>query len=120
MGYDKTLAERVRQILSTRQDVVEKPMIGGLSFMVGGAICCGITSAAVMVRVGPEAYDWALAQPNVRPMAFANKPLAGYVLIDPAGCETEAALATWIERGLDFVATLPAKTPTTRKQRPKN
>jgi len=120
MGYDKTLAERVRRILSARQDVVEKPMIGGLSFMVGGAICCGITSAAVMVRVGPEAYEWALAQPYVRPMVFAHKPLAGYVLIDPEGCEMDEALATWIQRGLDFVATLPAKTTTTRKQRQKS
>jgi TfoX N-terminal domain len=120
MGYDKAMAERVRQTLSVRQDVIEKPMIGGLSFMVSGNICCGVTSTSVMVRVGPEAYAWALAQPHVRPMAFSGKPLAGYVCIDPDGCQTTSALATWIQRGIDYVASLQAKPPTARKRSQKS
>ncbi len=35
MGYDKKTAERVRRILSRRRGVVEKKMVGGLSFIVG-------------------------------------------------------------------------------------
>jgi hypothetical protein len=32
MGYDERLAQRVRRILSARHHVVEKRMVGGLSF----------------------------------------------------------------------------------------
>jgi hypothetical protein len=34
----------------------------------------------------------------------------GFVRVMPDGYRTDAALRKWIQRGLDFVATLPAKT----------
>ena len=104
MGYDKQTAERVRRILSKRTDVIEKRMVGGLSFMVDGSMCCGVTGAALMVRVGAEARDRTLAEPHVRPMEFAGRPLAGFVCVDPAGFRTDASLRMWVQRGLDFVA----------------
>jgi TfoX/Sxy family transcriptional regulator of competence genes len=119
MGYDEKMAERVRRILSGRRDVVEKKMIGGLSFMVNGSMCCGLTSTAFMVRVGPEAYKRALAQPHARPMDFTGRPLTGFVYVEPEGYQTDAALAKWVQRGIDFVSTLPAKKPAARKPRPK-
>ena len=110
-GYDEKTAERVRRILSGRKDVVEKRMVGGLSFMVNGSMCCGVTGAALMVRVGPRAREGALAQPHVRPMEFAGLPLAGFVCVDPGGYRTERRLTTWVQRGIDFVSTLPVKSP---------
>jgi TfoX/Sxy family transcriptional regulator of competence genes len=119
MGYDLKTAERIRRILSSRSDVAEKRMVGGLSFAVGGSMCCGVTGNALMVRVGAEARDRMLARPHVRPMEFAGRALAGFVLIDPEGFRTDAALAAWVQRGLDFAATLPAKRAATRAPRPK-
>ena len=119
MSYDLKTAERVRQILSSRRDVAERRMVGGLSFAVGGMMCCGVTGNALMVRVGAEARERTLAQPHVRPMEFAGRPLAGFVVIDPEGYRTDAALAAWVQRGLDFVAALSAKTPDAKKPRPK-
>lgn len=113
MGYDKKTADRVRRILSERRDVVEKKMVGGLSFMVNGSMCCGVTSTGFMVRVGRDAYERVLAQPHVRPMEFAGRLLAGFVTVDPRGYRTDAALASWIQRGIDFASTLPAKKQTT-------
>lgn len=109
MGYDEKTADRVRQILSKRSDVVEKTMVGGLSFMVNGSMCCGVTGSSLMVRVGPEERERALAQRHVRKMEFAGRPLSGFVCVDPAGFRTKAALATWVQRGIDFVSALPAK-----------
>ena len=119
MGYDEKTAERVRRILSRRRDVVEKKMVGGLSFMVNGSMCCGLTSTALMVRVGPEAYEGALAQPHTRPMEFTGRPLVGFVCVDSRGYRTDTALAKWVQRGVDFVSTLPAKKPAARRPRPK-
>lgn len=107
MGYDERTAARIRDLLAKRHDVVERKMFGGLTFMVNGAMCCGITSDALVVRVGPAAYEAALAEPHARPMTFTGRPLAGMVYVDPPGYRTERALARWIERGLAFVIAAP-------------
>ena len=109
MAYDETVVERVRQLIGARTDVVEKRMVGGRSFMVGGHLCCGVSGSDLMVRVGPAAYEAALGQPHVRPMRFAGRPLIGYVFVDPEGYRASAALQAWLERGIAFVSTLPAK-----------
>ncbi len=115
MSYDETLAERIRVVLGERTDVVEKKMFGGLCFMVGGAMCCGLTKTELMVRVGPDGYEDALAQPHARPMDFTGRPLAGMVYVAPEGIRSAAALAKWVGRGVSFVSTLPPKGATGRK-----
>jgi TfoX/Sxy family transcriptional regulator of competence genes len=109
LNYDPRAAERVRQVLSGRDDVVEKRMVGGLSFLVNGNMCCGVTGTALMVRVGAEGRDQALREPHVRPMRFAGRELSGFICVEPAGFAADDALATWVHRGLDFVSGLPAK-----------
>jgi TfoX-like protein len=108
MGYDEQTAERVRRSLRGRT-VVEKRMVGGLSFILDGSMCCGVTGNRLMVRVGPEALERTLGMPHVQPMKLGGRRLTGFVLIDPAGYRTDAALNAWVQRGIDFVATLPAK-----------
>ena len=110
MSYDRQVADRVRRLLAARDDVTEKGMVGGgLSFMVAGNMCCGVTDEALLVRVGPEGRAPALAEPHVRPMELAGRKLRAFVRVDPAGFASEDALASWVQRGLDFVAGLPAK-----------
>ena len=114
MSYDPAAAERVRHLLSGRTDVAEKKMVGGLSFLVNGNMCCGITGMALLVRVGAESREQALREPYVRPMLFADRPLSGFICIEPDGYTADDALASWVQRGLDFVSALPAKPVHTR------
>ena len=93
MAYDEKTAERVRRALSAQKGLVEKKMMGGLCFMVRGNMCCGVTGTSVMVRVGREEYEPALARPHVRPLEFAGCRPSGFVLVDPDGYRTAAALA---------------------------
>jgi TfoX/Sxy family transcriptional regulator of competence genes len=109
VSYDAEAAERVRQLLSNRDDVVEKRMVGGLSFLVNGNMCCGITGTALMVRVGAEGREQALRQPHVRPMQFGGRALSGFICVELEGFAADDALARWVRRGLDFVSGLPAK-----------
>jgi TfoX/Sxy family transcriptional regulator of competence genes len=109
LNYDPEAAERVRQVLSGRDGVVEKRMVGGLSFLVNGNMCCGITNRALMVRVGAEGRERALQEPHVRPMQLGGRALSGFIRVDPAGFAADDALASWVQRGLDFVSGLPAK-----------
>ncbi len=114
MRYDPGTAERVRRLLSGREDVLEKNMVGGLSFVVSGHMCCGVTGTSLMVRVGAEDREQALAEPHVRPMQFAGRALSGFVCVDPAGFAADDELAGWVRRGLRFVAGLPPKAPRPR------
>lgn len=109
MAYNTALAERVRAALTPRRDVVEKKMFGGLAFMVAGNMCCGVSNDELMVRVGPDAYAAALKELHVREMDFTGKPLRGFVYVGRTALADDAQLRAWIERGVAFSTSLPAK-----------
>lgn len=73
-------------------------------------MCVGIIDDMLMLRVGPEKYEKALSEKHVMPMDFTGKPLKGYVYVEPLGFKTEKSIKKWIERGIEFVKTLPPKT----------
>jgi TfoX/Sxy family transcriptional regulator of competence genes len=110
MAFDKQLADRVRSSLAGVTGVEEKRMFGGLCFLVNGNMSCGIAGDTLMVRVGPESYDSALARPHTREMDFTGRPLTGMVYVDPTGIKPDEALAEWVELGTRFAASLPPKT----------
>ena len=109
MAYDEELAERIRRALAGRQGVSEKRMFGGIAFMLRGNMCCGIVRDQLMVRVGPERYDDALARPHARPMDFTGRAMKGMVYVGPEGLRSDADLNAWLRRGVEFAATLPPK-----------
>ena len=63
MPYDEHLAERTREALSGQPGLTEKKMFGGLCFLIGGNMTCGITGETLMVRVGPDARTRARVLP---------------------------------------------------------
>lgn len=109
MPYDGELAERVERALKGKCSVVCKKMFGGLAFMVRGNMCVGIWQQSLIARVGAEDYLDALAEPFTEEFDVTGKPLTGWVMVNPEGVETDAALGDWIARALAFVKTLPAK-----------
>lgn len=109
MAYDEMLAQRIRMALAGRDGVTERKMFGGIAFMVGGNMCCGVVGDDLMVRVGPERHEQALARPHVRPMDFTGRPMKGMAYVAPAGCRAEADLAAWVDMAADFAASLPHK-----------
>jgi hypothetical protein len=92
------LIERVRTALAGHEGVVEKKMIGGRSFMVGGRLALGVVGDDLMVRLTGADYEAALHEPNVRPMTLGGRALKNYLLIAPTGVATDADLASWLDR----------------------
>lgn len=109
MAYDEHLAERIRAIIGDQPGLREQKMFGGIGFMLYGHMAAGIIGSDLMVRVGPEAYDDALAQPHARLMDITGRPMRGFVIVDAAGIATRGKLRTWLARGLGFASTLPPK-----------
>src|SRR5215469_9842889 len=92
-------------------------MVGGISFVVNGNMCCGVTGSDLMVRVGKDGRAAALTEPHVRPMKLGDSDVRGFVCVEPEGFSTAESLAAWIGRGLDFVATLPPKPASSPRRR---
>ena len=109
MAYDEELAERVRRALAPREGLSEKKMFGGIAFMLRGNMACGIVKDELMVRVGPERYDDALARPHARPMDFTGRAMRGMVYVTPEGLRSDTDLSVWLQRGLEFAESLPPK-----------
>ena len=109
MAFDEALADQVRRTLAGAEvDAVEQSMFGGLAFMVRGHMTVGVLGDDLLVRVGHDGYADAVAQPAARPMDFTGKPMKTMVLVATADVD-DAALEAWVQRGLDFTRSLPAK-----------
>ena len=131
MHIDEGLAQRVREALlelADFADISERKMFGALMTMVNGHMTCGIsgakpgskirprstneapdTSGGLLLRVGANRYQEALADPHCRAMDFSGKTITGFVHIDPPGLEEDAYLRRWLELSLSFVLAQPPK-----------
>lgn len=109
MAYDEALAERVRELVSLRESTSERRMFGGIAFMLAGNMACGVLGEELIVRVGPDEYERALAEPHTREFDFTGRPSRGIVVVAPEAIADDEALAGWVDAGADFAASLPPK-----------
>jgi hypothetical protein len=109
MAYDEGLAQRIREAVREIPGLSEKKMFGGIGFMVHGNMACGVQGDELMVRVGPERHQEALARPHTREFDFTGRPMQGWVMVAQDGYAADAALRSWVQQGLDFAMSLPAK-----------
>jgi TfoX/Sxy family transcriptional regulator of competence genes len=106
MPYNENLAQRVRRVFPKESDLSERKMFGGIAFMLGDHMCCGVLGDDLIVRVGPDSYDEAMTQPNTRAMDLTGKPMRGLIFVDERGTRADPALRRWVQRGVDYVKSL--------------
>ena len=110
MAYDEDFAHRIREQLVDVDGITEKAMFGGLGFLLNGNMAVGIMSTGdLMVRVGAEGADEALAQPHTRPFEMRGRSMTGWLIVDRGAVETKRGLAPWVRCGTAFAASLPPK-----------
>lgn len=109
MAYDAELADRVREILAPREAVTERKMFGGVAWMLRGNMACGVLGDELIVRVGREEAERALAEPHTRPFDFTGRPMRGPVMVGSEGLRDDTALAAWVDAGADYALSLPPK-----------
>lgn len=111
MAYNEHIADRMRDLILQQldgEDLPEKKMFGGLSFMYSGNMLCGVLQDNGVFRVGPVAYKKAITQNHVRPMSFTGKPMVGYIYVDAEEVDDDV-LKEFVQQSIDFVSTLSPK-----------
>ena len=104
MAYNENLANRLREaFLPYQNDVIEKNMFGGLTFMYRGKMSCGIVKDELMVRVIDSKLEEVLEQPYVREMDFTKRPMKGFIFVEEEAFKTDADLKNWVEMGIEHV-----------------
>ena len=70
--------------------------------MVDDMMCIGVIKDDLMARVGPDAYDAFLEEPEARIMDFTKRPMKGYLYLNAEGWENGDILNKWIDQCLTF------------------
>lgn len=110
MAYDRHLADRIRELLSTERGVQEKAMFGGLAFLIDGHMAVAVSGqGGLMVRVPPDATEGLLGRAHVTPMVMGGRKIRGWLRVTDAGVQTRRQLQRWVDRGVAHAKTLPAK-----------
>ena len=110
VAYDEELAGRIRERLGDDAGVAERKMFGGLAFLVGGNMAVAASGqGGLLVRVDPAESDQLVAETNARTMEMRGREMQGWLRVDSDNVRTAPALARWVELGVAYARSLPAK-----------
>ena len=108
MAYNLKLAERIRSQLDS-VPFVEKKMFGGVGFLIGGNMACGVNKDDLIVRVDPDRHSVLLKRPHAKPFDLTGRPMKGWLVVEADGVKTDKQLSAWVKEGIEFASTLPPK-----------
>ncbi|HZU49529.1 MAG TPA: TfoX/Sxy family protein [Mycobacterium sp.] len=110
MAYDTELAERIRELVAPLRGVEEKPMFGGLAFLINGNMSIAASGqGGLLVRVPAEDADKLLAREHVSPMVMRGREVRGWLRVDAEAVKTKRQLQSWVTRSTDYARGLPPK-----------
>lgn len=110
--YDKSLAERVEELVGDGQGITRRPMFGGLAWLVHGNMAVTVRgTGGLLVRVAPAEHDALLAETGhgAETMIMRGRPMRGWIALAPEACTVPSVLAECVRRALRYALTLPSK-----------
>jgi TfoX/Sxy family transcriptional regulator of competence genes len=110
MAYDEELAERIRQAVDGESGISEKRMFGGLAFLVDGNMAVAASGqGGLLVRIDPADAEVLTQDSRVRRMEMRGREMDGWLRVDAEAAATAADLQRWVEVGVTYARSLPAK-----------
>ena len=110
MAYDEELASRMRELLGDEPNLTEMKMFGGLAFLIGGNMAIAASGqGGALVRVDPADSDQLVATTAAELMEMRGRQMAGWLRVDAEHLRTKDELLAWVERGVSYARSLPAK-----------
>ena len=109
MPYNEQIEARIKTAISNWKNTDQKNMFGGVCHLLGGNMFCGVYKDYLILRLGKENADKALALPHVRPFDITGKPMKGWVMVAQEGVKKDQELKDWLNKARQFASTLPPK-----------
>ncbi len=110
MAYDEDLADRIRELVSGERGLTEKKVFGGLAFLIGGNMAIAASGqGGALVRVDPAKSDKLVAITDAEPMVMRGREMQGWLRVDSDHVRTKRQLAKWVDLGVAYARSLPAK-----------
>jgi TfoX/Sxy family transcriptional regulator of competence genes len=110
MAYDEGLANRIREAVAGEPGVTEKRMFGGLAFLVHGNMAVSASSqGGLLLRIDPADAETLTKRPGVRRFEMRGREMDGWLGIDGDAVASDAELQRWVDTGLAYARSLPAK-----------
>jgi TfoX/Sxy family transcriptional regulator of competence genes len=116
MADDQELAARVRAVLAGSGDIREVRMFGGIGFMLNGNMVAAVSNRGLLLRVGTDSQDEAVANSGARPMVMRGRTMEGYVYVDSLALNKQA-VQNGLRMAVAYVQALPPKADKKPKQR---
>jgi hypothetical protein len=111
MAYDEHLADRIRELLGTEAGLTEQRMFGGLAFLINGNMAIAASGGGgILVRVDPKESDAIVASSKAAPMEMRGREMHGWLRVATDDVATKRELTAWVNRGVGYARSLPAKT----------
>jgi TfoX/Sxy family transcriptional regulator of competence genes len=110
VAYDEDLAQRIRVLVAEQRGLSEKTMFGGLAFLVGGNMAVSASGqGGILIRVGPERSEQLTASTAASVAIMRGRPMQGWLRVDAEHLRTGRQLKKWVDLGVAFAKSLPAK-----------
>ena len=109
MARDIGLEEMIRDDLREEHGLTEKPMFGGLAWLLFGNLLCVARDKGMLVRLGKGNDAWALKKPDIIPMKMGGRSMHGWVRAGMTSVGNDALRKKLLEAAVKFVKTLPKK-----------
>ncbi len=112
MAYDEGFANRVRAAVArtVTAPVDEKRMFGGIALMLAGNMAVVIRGkGGLMVRVDPDETERLAGEPGAAVTEMRGRAMRGWITVAPEACAKDTDLRRWVQRGVTYTQTLPAK-----------
>jgi len=110
MAYDEDLATRIRDLIGPDPDLTEKKMFGGLAFLIRGHMAISASGqGGVLVHVDSERSAGLAAATGATTAVMQGREMPGWLRVDESGVAADCDLEPWVDRGVEYARSLPAK-----------
>jgi TfoX/Sxy family transcriptional regulator of competence genes len=110
MAYDQELAHRIREIVQSERGLSERPMFGGLAFLINGNMAVSASSkGGLLLRVDPDQTAALLDHPHAQPFEMRGREMHGWLRVHSDGLEHDDELRRWVSHGVTYARSLTPK-----------
>lgn len=102
MAYSEKLADRIREALIDLPDIEEKKMFRGLTFMINGKMCVGVSGDEMMCRFDPALQETIAEKNGFRTMVMKGREYKGFGYVSQELLRSKTDFNYWINLCLEY------------------